>query len=51
MGDDIESMGKVRYHGTHLLVPAIYEAESGGLLEPRVRHSCQDSDTPFHFTF
>lgn len=51
MGDDLESVGKVRHDSTHLLVPATYEAESGGLLEPRVRQSWQDSDTPFHFTF
>lgn len=34
MGDDLESMGKVRHDGTHLLVPATYEAESVELMSP-----------------
>lgn len=46
MGDDLESMGKL-----DMMAHITYEAESGGLLEPIVRQSWQDRDTPFRFTF
>lgn len=51
MGDDLESMGKVKHDGTHLLVPVTYEAESGGLLESMVRQSWQDKRYTISFYF